>query len=754
MSSPFSKVWIPLLLLLVVSLMAGAAYFIFSDSETDALVEKFAEEASEEAARAASASKAPPASDGAEFAKHAVEVGLYTKIYAAFDAEIGGAANGEAVAEVAEAYRTGRVALDGLRAHIRSRGAAHWRREGDGGINSKSNSNSNSKSKSSPSVSEHISALAESLGESLPTGGEAMSAIESAVSQGLVSMRHIWERINAFKEGFEEEGVAGAAQPSAPSSSGTVPTPPTQSPAQSPAQSPPPEPAAINPSASGQAPPTPAAPSPTAPSPTAPTPAAPSQTSPSQTSPTPAAPSQTAPSPTAPSQTAPSPTAPSQTSPAPTAPTPTAPSQTASAPGSASPAPSADGNVRTPVNSPDDFRRADGTFDLQGFDRTFADTSKGSDPSNGPPRLPEQAKLGAVGFGAPPGPPVPDRDALLEEGVSKATGVGAETFRKADGTFDTAAFNAGFKRLLEEGRASRAGSLDAFGDASGPPGSLASAKAGVPPAGISPVGARERDDGKAGSSWAKVGGSSAAAKDFMASVSEAEGMAERREPYRVFPFPHAPAFVPARFSDDTESLDARVSAVYRTVFGDPPDPPTRKFLSGRLRAWGGDTRRLSNLVSTMHTLASAESRRRKTARDAALAEVVKALSEGVAESDARAAADRKMKEASEAEAKINSELLSMSPDPAQPGAPRLGEKAVFEIAGVTSSLLSQMEGGGATPEEAEKDVRTSLMDWRDAQIAIAEARNAPVTQADSYTEARDHGALVASRHFQNPAVGM
>jgi hypothetical protein len=719
MPSLITKVWIPVLLLLVVSLMAGAAYFIFSDSETDALVEKFAEEASEEAARAASASKSPPASDGAEFEKHAVDVGLYTKIYAAFDAEIGGAANGEAVAEVAEAYRAGRVSLDGLRTHVRSKGAAHWRREGSGGGGgSKSKSNSKSNSKSSPSVSEHISALAESLGESLPTGGEAMSAIESAVSQGLVSMRYVWERINAFKEGFEEEGVAEAA----PRSSGTAATPPTSTPPQ------------------------PQPPSPEQPPPPV---AAPSQAAPSQAAPSQAAPSQAAPSQAAPSQAAPSQAAPSQAAPSPAAPAPAPPS-------------SADGNVRTPVNSPDDFRRSNGTFDLRGFDRTFAEKSKGSDPSKGPPRLPEEAKLGAVGFGAPPGPPpgsppgppVPDRDALLEEGVSKATGVGAETFRKADGTFDTAAFNAGFKRLLEEGRASRAGSLDAFGDASGPPGSLASAKAGAPSAGISPVGARERDDGKAGSAWAKVGGASAAAKDFMESVSKAEGMAERREPYRVFPFPHAPAFVPSRFSDDTESLDARVSAVYRTVFGDPPDPPTRKFLSGRLRAWGGDTRRLSNLVSTMHTLASAESRRRATARDAALAEVVKALSQGVAESDARAAADRKMKEASDDEAKIKSELLSMSPDPAQPGAPKLGEKAVFEIAGVTSSLLSQMEGGGATPEEAEKDVRTSLMDWRDAQIAIAEARNAPVTQADSYTEARDHGALVASRHFQNPAVGM
>ncbi len=402
------------------------------------------------------------------------------------------------------------------------------------------------------------------------------------------------------------------------------------------------------------------------------------------------------------------------------------------------------------MNSPDDFRRGDGTFDLGGFDRAFSGATAGSDPSKGPPILPDGARLGAVGFGAPPRPssrPLPqDKDALVGEGVKEATGSDPETFRKADGTFDTAAFNAGFRRRLEEGRASKAGSLDAFGNSTGPPGSLAG--------GISPVGARERDDGKTGSSSAKVGGSAAAAIDFMKSVSAAEGMAERREPYRVFPFPHAPAFVPARFADDTESLDARVSAVYRTVFGDAPDSPTRKFLSGRLRSWGGDTRRLTNLVSTMHTLASAESKRRRTTRDGAIADVVKALSEGMGEKEAKAAAERKIAEAEEAEARLSRELLEVSPGPGASGGPKLGERAVFEVAGVTSSLLSLMEGSGATAEEAEKEVHTSLMDWRDAQIAIAEARNAPLSQADAYTEARDHGAIVASRQFQNPAVGI
>ena len=417
------------------------------------------------------------------------------------------------------------------------------------------------------------------------------------------------------------------------------------------------------------------------------------------------------------------------------------------------------GNVRTPVNSPDDFRRANGAFDLKGFDNTFSESSRGSDPSKGPPILPEQGGLGAVGFGAPARsqnlPPGVETDALLNKGVSDATGSESETFRKADGTFDTAAFNAGFRRRLEEGRASKAGSLDAFGDATGPPGTLASDRAGAASVvGISPVGSRERDDGKEGSSAAKVGGSSVAARDFMNSVSAAEGMAERREPYRVFPFPHAPAFVPARFADDSESLDARVSAVYRTVFGDAPDSPTRKFLSTKLRSWGGDTKRLSNLVSTMHTMASAESTRRRTTRDAAVADVVKALAEGMRESDARAAAERKIAEGNEAEARLASELLSMAPGSAASGGAKLGERAVFEVAGVTSSLLSLMEGNGASADEAEKDVHTSLMVWRDAQIAIAESRNAPLSQADSYTEARDHGALVASRHFQNPAVGM
>lgn len=409
------------------------------------------------------------------------------------------------------------------------------------------------------------------------------------------------------------------------------------------------------------------------------------------------------------------------------------------------------GNVRTPVNSPDDFRRANGTFDLQGFNRTFAESSRGSDPSKGPPVLPDVGNLGAFGS-VTPGPPNGgslglDKDALLKEGVVAATGSDPESFRKADGTFDTAAFNAGFKRRLEEGRASKAGSLDAFGDASGPAGTLA-------PPGLNTVGARERDDGKAGSSSAKVGGSSAAARDYMKSVSAAEVMAERREPYRVFPFPHAPAFVPARFADDTESLDARVSAVYRTVFGDAPDSPTRKFLSGKLRTWGGDTRRLSNLVSTMHTMASAESRRRRTTRDGLVAEIVTALSQGVGEKEAHAAAEIKVAEADKAEDLLSKELLR--PDAATPsmGGGNLGERAVYEIAGVTSSLMSLMEGGGASAEEAQKDVETSLRDWRDAQVSIAEARIAPRTQEDSYTDARDHGALVASRQFQNPAVGM
>lgn len=350
-----------------------------------------------------------------------------------------------------------------------------------------------------------------------------------------------------------------------------------------------------------------------------------------------------------------------------------------------------------------------------------------------------------------------DSDALLKEVVLGATGSSPESFRKANGTFDTAAFNAGFKKRLEEGRASKAGSFDAFGSSSSPR------------LGVDTIGSRERDDGKEGSSAAKVGGSSAAAKDFMRSVSAAEGMAERREPYRVFPFPHAPAFVPARFGDDTESLDARVSAVYRTVFGDAPDAPTRKFLSERLRTWDGDTKRLSNLVSTMHTMASAEAQRRRTTRDAAVAGVVKALSEGVAEKDARAAAENRIAEGDLEEARLSEELLKSvaAKDPATGSGSgegegagqakrggRLGERAVYEIAGITSSLLTLMESNGVPADEAERDVETSLNDWRDAQISIAEAMNAPRRAEDAYADARDHGAIVASRHFQNPAVGM
>lgn len=604
--------WVPVVIAAFVALVAAASYALFDDPETHALTEAFAAE-EEERARKEREPRAPRELTDQEFEAHAVRAGLYSKIYRAFVSALGEPAAGESVAEVAEAYRSGRATLDGLRDYIRGKDPSHWKREAreGGGGAAGGGSQAGSSDGGAATVAGHARDLVASLGESLPA--DALRAVESAVSQGHVALRDLWDGVQSFREAFGAGGRAGGRAGAREAfDAGGLP-PPRETPPQA-------------------------------------------------------------------------------------------------------------GNVPNAAD-PEGFRRPDGTFDTAAFDRAFRA---------------EAAKTGALEDGAPrptvtpppPGAAPPPRSPgahLLEHAVRRVTGSDPEEFRKADGTFDTDAFNARFMAGLAEGRAASPGS------------------AGI---GVAIEGARERDDGGPGRTGSSSSGDvlpgDPAALAIMAAVGDAERRAEAREPYRVFPFPHAPPFLPARFADDTQGLEQRVSAVYRTVFGRRPDSDARRFLAGRLRAWGGDMRRLSNLVSTMHTIASAEALRKKLSADQAAGAALEALSKGAGEAEARELARQKAA-AGDAEASRGAAELAAASDELTPA-------AVSEVAGVTARLLASLERDGVPPAAAAAGVETAIRDWREAQLAAAAL--APRSTTEVYLDSRSLGALATSRQFEDPAVAL
>ena len=77
-----------------------------------------------------------------------------------------------------------------------------------------------------------------------------------------------------------------------------------------------------------------------------------------------------------------------------------------------------------------------------------------------------------------------------------------------------------------------------------------------------------------------------------------------------------------------------------------------------------------------------------------------------------------------------------------------------EVAAVSAKLLSQLDGDGLGAEEAEKGVETAINDWKEAQMAIAEARGVPRSTTDVYLDSRDLGTLAASRQFEDPVFGL
>lgn len=63
---------------------------------------------------------------------------------------------------------------------------------------------------------------------------------------------------------------------------------------------------------------------------------------------------------------------------------------------------------------------------------------------------------------------------------------------------------------------------------------------------------------------------------------------------------------PIRFTDVHESAEERVRALYKTNAGVPPDEQTTKFLMSKYFEWDGDLARVSNLVSTISTVVTAD----------------------------------------------------------------------------------------------------------------------------------------------------
>jgi hypothetical protein len=678
--------WVPVLLALIVAMISGAAYMIFRDPESGRLMEKFAQEAASEA-REASKVRAPALTD-AQFAEHAVQVGLYTSIYAAFRRVLGGPAPGESVAEVAQAYRIGAVDLQGILEYVSGKDKDYWMRRG--GVEAFSEDEKTSERRPIPeqrlTIAEHIWAIGEALGRSIPF--DALRSAEAAVAEGFVNMQNIYECVsNARKstsfplEAFEGEEPEQEEPGKPPQDTGE---PPRKAPTSFTKPDGTFDLAAFNAMVDAT-------------------------------------------------------TGSNKSSAA-------APPASASVPNASAarqpPAPS------PPAADPDRFRRPDGTFDLAGFNAASGGTSAGS----------AKAEMAAKTLAASEEERKSDDRRLADGGRGGAPS--PDDFRKQDGTFDTAAFNADFMKRVADGKASRAGSEDAFGMSSGKNGAGGVSRDGP---GITPLGGRERDDGPSGRS-----GSSAEADEYMRKIVAAEGRAEAREPYRVFPFPHAPSFVANRFADDNERLGDRVSALYRTVFGTPPDRTTRKFLTGRLRAWSGDMRRLSNLVSTMHTMASAQAVKTKSARDASVAEVVRALESGASEKEARergerasakAAADAAEKAALDGRVAVETPAASAGEGGA--GAPEssegtgsAGSVAISEVASVSGKLLSYLERDGVPPERAERDVATAIADWMESQLAIASADSVPRSTTDVYLDSRDLGMLVKSRQFQDPVEAL
>jgi hypothetical protein len=248
-------------------------------------------------------------------------------------------------------------------------------------------------------------------------------------------------------------------------------------------------------------------------------------------------------------------------------------------------------------------------------------------------------------------------------------------------------------------------------------------------------------------------------------VAAAENVAENREPYRVFPFPHAPPFVPTRFADDSEPLEDRVSAVYRTVFGTPPDRETGAFLTRRLREWNGDMRRMSNLVSTMHTMASAESLKREEARDRVVKNIVGSLDGVSTDPGFQVSKTPRIpggvpKPLGEKQAHTITTLLDTSESKSDytdlqgDAGTLITGAAVSEVAGISSKLMTYLEADGIEGDNAEMDITRALEDWRDAQIAIAGDKADPRSNTDIYLDSRDLGTLTTSRQFEHPLVGL
>ena len=95
----------------------------------------------------------------------------------------------------------------------------------------------------------------------------------------------------------------------------------------------------------------------------------------------------------------------------------------------------------------------------------------------------------------------------------------------------------------------------------------------------------------------------------------------------TFPFPHVndPLQSPQYSAAVAEGggAKARTDAVYRSVFGEPPSATTSRMLVERYSEWGGDMRRMTNLVSTLFAVSSAESMRDGERDEAAVREALR-----------------------------------------------------------------------------------------------------------------------------------